>query len=226
MRQEDNHRGTLRRAVVAAVLVLATTPAWCPQQSLLQTMDEARLRPYLESSRDEIAGLLARHRARKAVRDLDALAGTLEEVARRNSIPPELVLAVIGAESSFRPDAVSRKGAVGLMQLMPYTAQQLASELRMDWTGEGLLLDPHANIAMGSRYLGQLLTSFDDLDHTLAAYNRGPRAVRVAGWPRGRGETAGFVRRVKHLLSREGALGHSRSFGEPRFYRGTGVSGL
>jgi soluble lytic murein transglycosylase-like protein len=226
VRQANDDRGTLRRAAFAVVLILAATPAFCPEEPLLGSIDEARLRPYLESSRDEIAALLARHRARRPPRDLDLIAGAVGEATRLNGIPPELVLAVIGAESSFRQDAISDKGAVGLMQLMPFTARQLASELRMEWTDEELLLDPQANIAMGSRYLGQLLASFDDLDNSLAAYNRGPTAVRTDGWPRGGGETAGFVRRVKDLLAREGAIGSPRSFGEPRSPRAPGDSSL
>lgn len=221
-----DRRGTLRRAVLCAVLVLAVSPAWCPEEPLLQTIEEAKLRPYLESSRDEVAALLARHRARRTLRDMEAIAGAVGEASRRNALPPELVLAVIGAESSFRPQVVSHKGAVGLMQLMPYTARQLAGELQMEWTDGDLRLDPRANIAMGSRYLGQLLADFDDLDETLAAYNRGPTAVRLDGWPRRGGETAGFVRRVKDLLSRQGALGVPRSFGQPRARRSKGVSSL
>ena len=137
MRLDSYDRGVLRRAAVALVFLAASTPGLCPEESLLQTIDEALLRPYLESSEDEIAALLARHRARRAEAgtDVEGLAGAVGEATRRNALPPELVLAVIGAESAFRTDAVSVKGAVGLMQIMPYTARELATELRIDWTG-------------------------------------------------------------------------------------------
>ncbi len=226
MRLDKHDRGVLRRAAVALVFLAAATPGLCPEEPLLQTIDEALLRPYLESSEDEIAALLARHRARRPEPEVEALAGAVGEATRRNTLPPVLVLAVIGAESAFRTDAVSVKGAVGLMQIMPYTARELATELRIDWTDEGLLMDPETNIAMGSLYLGKLLSSFDDLDNSLAAYNRGPTAVRTEGWPRHGGETAVFVRRVKDLLAREGALGSPRSFGEPRQPKASGVSSL
>jgi soluble lytic murein transglycosylase-like protein len=112
------------------------------------------------------------------------------------------------------------------MQLMPYTARELASELSLPWTDDSLLFDPQVNIAMGSLYLGKLLRSFGDLDSSLAAYNRGPSAVLLRGWPRGRGETAGFVRRVRHILAKEGALDSPRSFGSPHPAVLSGVSSL
>lgn len=227
MRSEVHDRGLVRRLALVAVLAVASTPGWCPEAPLLQTIDEARLRPNLEASQVEVAQLVARQRTRQGAGDLDAIASAVGEAARRNNLPPELVLAVIRAESSFRPDAISQKGAVGLMQLMPYTARALAPELSLDWTTDGeMLRDPHANIALGSLYLGKLLASFDDLDHSLAAYNRGPTAVRDAGWPRTAGETAGFIRRVKGYLAKEGALGSPRSFGVPHESRSPGVNGL
>jgi soluble lytic murein transglycosylase-like protein len=210
------------RVALAVALAAAVSPAWCPEESLLQTIDETKLRPYLEASRDEIALLLARHRARRALNNLETIAGAVGEASRRNTIPPELVLAVIGAESSFRPDAVSHKGALGLMQLMPYTAR----ELSLPWTDDSPLFAPQVHIPMGSLYLGKLLRSFRDLDSSLAAYNRGPSAVLLRGWPRGRGETAGFVRRVRHILAKEGALDSPRSFGSPHPAVLSGVSSL
>lgn len=98
--------------------------------------------------------------------DLRALAA---EVARRHGLDPELVLAVVSVESGFQPDAVSPKGARGLMQLMPPTAAAL---------GVADPFDPAANLDGGARHLGALVTRYGgDLKKALAAYNAGEGAV-------------------------------------------------
>jgi hypothetical protein len=98
--------------------------------------------------------------------DLRALA---TEAARRHGLDPELVLAVVSVESGFQPAAVSRKGAQGLMQLMPPTAAAL---------GVADPLDPGANLDGGARHLGALLARYGgDLRKALAAYNAGGGAV-------------------------------------------------
>jgi Transglycosylase SLT domain len=128
--------------------------------------------------------------------DIRALA---VEAARRHGLDPELVLAVIAVESGFRPDAVSPKGAQGLMQLMPATARSLDVADPMD---------PAANVDGGTRYLGSLVSRYDgDLDKALAAYNAGPGAVdRHKGIPPYR-ETQGYVKKVKRKYKgkREGS---------------------
>jgi soluble lytic murein transglycosylase-like protein len=93
----------------------------------------------------------------------------VDQVARRESLAPELLRVVIARESSFRPCAVSHKGAMGMMQLMPGTAADL---------GVVNPFDAEENIDGGARYLSYLLQRFDgDLELALAAYNAGPRRV-------------------------------------------------
>lgn len=117
--------------------------------------------------------------------DLRALA---VEAARRHGLPPELVLAVVAVESGFRPDAVSPKGAQGLMQLMPATAGSL---------GVADAFDPAQNLDGGSRHLGQLLTVYDgDLTRALAAYNAGEVAVQRHGGVPPYRETRAYVKKV------------------------------
>ncbi|HEX9203597.1 MAG TPA: lytic transglycosylase domain-containing protein, partial [Vicinamibacteria bacterium] len=118
--------------------------------------------------------------------------GDLKELAtaaaRRHGLDPGLVLAVVSVESAFRPEAVSRKGAQGLMQLMPATAASL---------GVKDAFDPVENLDGGSRHLGSLLTLYGgDLVSALAAYNAGAGAVaRHGGVPPYR-ETRAYVKKV------------------------------
>lgn len=126
-------------------------------------------------------------------------------------LDPRLVAAVIRVESRFNPDSVSSKGARGLMQIMPETAEQIADRLNVSSFSTDDLHDPAVNIAFGVWYLHDLLATFDgDLILALAAYNGGRGNVRA--WLEERrirpgageaglddvpfGETRGFVRRV------------------------------
>ena len=95
----------------------------------------------------------------------------IQKAAKRYEVDPALVKALIMAESSYNPRAVSRKGARGLMQLMPKTARALGVEDSFD---------PEDNIDAGVRYFKQLLKQFDgDLKLAIAAYNAGSRKVRM-----------------------------------------------
>jgi soluble lytic murein transglycosylase len=103
-----------------------------------------------------------------------------------------LVRAVIKAESGYNPRAVSKKGALGLMQLMPDTARLMKV---------GDPLDVEENIRGGSRYLRLMLDEFNgDLDLALAAYNAGPNAVRRHGGIPPYEETRTYVKRVKTYM--------------------------
>ena len=108
---------------------------------------------------------------------VDGMADSIYDASERYDVPPEMVLAVIRIESAFDINAESNKGAVGLMQILPTTAREIASELRIDWPGEEILRDPSANIEMGTYYLTKLLGQFNDLSVALTAYNHGPGKV-------------------------------------------------
>lgn len=108
--------------------------------------------------------------------------------ASRLGLDPSLVHAVIRAESAYNPEAVSSKGAAGLMQLMPGTLR----DYRVSDP-----YDPEQNIAAGSAYLKRLLDDFDDtLELALAAYNAGPEAVRRYGGVPPFPETRRYLERV------------------------------
>ena len=121
---------------------------------------------------------------------LPTLDDEIDRLARESSLPPELVRAVIWAESGDRQDAVSPKGAIGLMQLMPVTAAGLGVDPR----------DPMENLEGGTRYLRQLLERYsgeaDQLARALAAYNAGPGRVAEHGGLPPYPETAGYVAKV------------------------------
>ena len=128
--------------------------------------------------------------------------------AQRAGIDPFLVSAVVREESSYNPQARSRVGARGLMQLMPETARPMARVRGLAFQEGELLDDPAANIELGSAYLGGLVRDFGDARLAVAAYNAGP--TRVREWWGARksddlevwveqipyNETRNFVRRV------------------------------
>ena len=117
--------------------------------------------------------------------DLRAIAAA---AARRHGLDPELVAAVVSVESGFRPEAVSPKGAQGLMQLMPGTAASLGVEDAFD---------PAQNLDGGARHLGQLLTLYGgDVARALAAYNAGEGAVQRHGGVPPYRETRAYVKKV------------------------------
>jgi len=123
--------------------------------------------------------------------------------AARHNVDPNLVRAVVKVESNFNSSAVSRKGAMGLMQLMPSTARQL--KVRNPF-------DPEQNVDAGVRHLKQLLENYNgDVNLTLAAYNAGSGAVARSGGVPHYAETQNYVRRITHLyyggydLSQSGA---------------------
>jgi soluble lytic murein transglycosylase-like protein len=107
------------------------------------------------------------------------VAHTIVREAARYRLSPELVLAVIDTESSYRTAARSHQGAIGLMQILPDTGKSIARECGVEWAGEETLLDPLANVRLGTHYLASLQKRFGSLDHALAAYNWGP--TRIAG---------------------------------------------
>jgi soluble lytic murein transglycosylase len=126
---------------------------------------------------------------RRAKKNYDQI---IQRKSSKYDLEPSIVKAVITTESNWNPKAVSHKGALGLMQLMPSTAE--AMQINNP-------LDPEQNIEAGTRYLRHLLDRFNgDLDLALAAYNAGPSKVEKSGGMPSISETRSFVKNVKSLF--------------------------
>jgi soluble lytic murein transglycosylase-like protein len=130
----------------------------------------------------------------------------ISRAARENAIDPRLVKSVMLIESGFNPSAVSTKGARGLMQLMPETAERY---------GARHVFDPEENVAAGTRHLAYLIGVYDgDLRRSLAAYNAGEAAVARFGGVPPFEETRLYVH--KGLTAYYGSPALAGGFGRPR----------
>ena len=117
----------------------------------------------------------------------ESLGPLADQIAEENGVDSDLFRALVQAESSWNPAAVSPKGAMGLTQLMPATAKGL---------GVSDPLDPIQNMQGGAKYLKGLIEQFGSPELALAAYNAGPGAVRRFGGIPPYAETQAYVRRI------------------------------
>jgi len=130
-----------------------------------------------------------------AVRPRLNIPDAVSQASERYRLDPDLLNSVIRAESGFNPHAVSRKGAQGLMQLMPETASKL---------GVPNAFDPGANVDGGTRYLRELLERYNfDLVKALAAYNAGPKRVEQYGGVPPYYETRAYVASIVRDFNRK-----------------------
>jgi len=130
------------------------------------------------------------------------------EAAERHKVDPVLISALIDAESSWDPQAISSKGAQGLMQLIPETADEL---------GVQDPFDPEQNLDGGVRHLRSLLEKYDgDLDRALAAYNAGAGAVDRAGGVPNYRETRLYVQKITDSYFRPGSGRATRVLSQTR----------
>jgi soluble lytic murein transglycosylase-like protein len=177
----DRRKGPRRRRVRTAVLAAAMSSAPMAKPVIAILPAAKVVKPQVDVTAEYIA-----------VPASEAYDDIIEEAAAVYEMDPDLIHAVMQAESAFHPFAVSRAGAEGLMQLMP----DLSDEM-----GVSNAFDPRENIMGGARYLKRLLDYHKgNLDLALASYNAGPGNVeRYGGMPPFR-ETKNYVKTIKEIL--------------------------
>ncbi len=115
---------------------------------------------------------------------LRAIARHVYHESKRYDIDYRLVLALMKVESNFKHNAVSQKGAVGLLQVKPSLARSIARDIGMDWKGASQLREPDKNIKIGIHHLYDLIRAFETLPSALHAYNKGQSRTRAEGMQR------------------------------------------
>lgn len=182
--------GTKRSIGLLALFMLL--PFWVDVHTshadIYRFQDENGVWRYTNVKTDPRYRVFIKSRREMAIEYIDRFGSIIEQASALYNVEPSLIKAVIKAESAFDPHAVSHKGAQGLMQLMPGTAEMMRVNNPFD---------PTENIFGGTKYLRGLLDRFDhNMELAVAAYNAGPEAVaRNNGIPPYQ-ETQTFVRRV------------------------------
>lgn len=161
------------------------------------TPEEAEVFLFILRFSDTITPVYARNLAKLIV----------EECDKNSKLDPYLILAVIKIESEFSPVAVSKRGAIGLMQVMPKTGEFVANNTGISYNGRKSLYDPLINVKLGIRYLSLLADRYDTTESALGAYNYGPANFeRILGTD---GKPSRYARKVlkfKHYLEEESIL--------------------
>ncbi|MGE4232688.1 MAG: lytic transglycosylase domain-containing protein [Bacteriovoracia bacterium] len=148
-----------------------------------------------------ISAFLKTQRLHNHVPDLEKFSRLIVDLARAHQFEPAFILAVLGTESGFDPNAISNQGAVGLMQVMPRTADFISDNC--GYAKEDLidLFDPFTNVSLGVCYLSYLRGLYgNDMDRILSAYNLGPARVSSGDYTR-YPTVRDYCKRVKKLFT-------------------------
>jgi soluble lytic murein transglycosylase len=138
----------------------------------------ARLLPVLALAAGALVGWRLGERG-----DAGRFDAEIRTAARESGVDAGLLRALVRAESGGDPDARSRAGAVGLLQVMPATGEETAARLGVPWRGEATLEDPATNLRIGAAHLRRLLDRFDgQAAFAVAAYNAGAERVKAWRW--------------------------------------------
>lgn len=175
-------------APLLGVCVAAMVPAKLPPLEVSPatiTSAEVVVSPLAELSLDQepveremILDLVRQHRRGASEPWRRALADAVYGEAVAAGIDPLMVAAIVARESSFQSEVVSSAGAVGLMQIRPFVAEDVAQRYDVEWNGLDTLHQPDANVRLGVRYYLELVNRFEgDEQVALTAYNRGPSVV-------------------------------------------------
>jgi soluble lytic murein transglycosylase-like protein len=125
----------------------------------------------------EIRDVLEGEAGKLSATQREAVTSELIRAQRDLGLEPLFVLAVITQESRFRPRAVGPAGSIGLMQLRPFVAKDVAERHGLRFGGRATLFDPGTNVRLGTIFLSELIDRFGDPRHAIAAYNAGPTRV-------------------------------------------------
>lgn len=125
----------------------------------------------------------------------------VKECSNYENLDPYLILAVIQVESEFSPRAISNRGAIGLMQVMPGTAEYIAEEMGIDYGGKKSLYDPFINVELGIHYLSLLTDRYDSTENALEAYNYGPSNFEKAKALNSDRKPSRYVKKVLNFKS-------------------------
>lgn len=134
--------------------------------------------PSLSIEHQQVLHILHKRLPPKYRSQSEEIAEALLTSAQKHKISTSLILALMETESSFDPLAKSKAGALGLMQLLPSTAAQVALENQISYQRKEDLYIPAVNIQLGIAYLAHLKSRFTEKNHYLAAYNLGPTALK------------------------------------------------
>ena len=186
----------LRHAFGLGVLLLVIVPAYLSARPAMSAPESDIMR----MARETLEASESANEA--AIAQIVEIEAHIRDVAVRYDIPPILVAAIVEAESEFNPRAVSRRGAQGLMQLMPRTA----SSLKVSDS-----FDPYENIEGGVRHLRSLMDRYrGDLPVVLAAYNAGEQAVAVYRGVPPFPETRRYISRILRRIGRPDLIPRAR----------------
>lgn len=167
-----------------------------------------------ESRESLIERILAERAGHLEGRVRSSIADAVIRAENRHGIDALLLIAIAEQESHYRPRAVSRFGAVGLMQLLPPTAEDVAARNKIQWHGEESLTTPSISVDIASAYLEELYDRFGSWPLALAAYHNGPTRVGVA-LDDGRTVRSGYAGRVLRCHRALSAIYASMQAGPP-----------
>jgi hypothetical protein len=129
---------------------------------------------YGDTSRDHVDQILEERAPQLGDETRQRVIDALFTAKEEHGFDPLMLLAVMQVESGFNPSARSSQGALGLMQVQPFSGKLMAKDLGIRWQGPSTLLDPEKNVRIGIAYLAYMYETFKDLELSLAAYNVGP----------------------------------------------------
>jgi soluble lytic murein transglycosylase len=172
--------GCGKTPLVAAFVLLVMARLGLGIESFMQPTVSTELESLQSRDLQTIDEVLAKRAPELGMTLRTQLAAAVAEEATRAGYDPLLILAIIDVESDFQEEAISQKGARGLMQIKPSTLYFLAQKEGLRLSREEVASDPALCVRLGIRYLRELHKTFGKLDVALMAYNAGPARIRAA----------------------------------------------